>query len=122
MARGARGENGPTGYVVFPFEVRPASDIRAEAQKIKPQRPFVAAMSSGDELAHDLGGIIHHRDHPCVIEPRQADHAENADDAAGALAVRRDDGGGAPEREELGLRADKDMGALGALGPPEKTA
>src|SRR5260370_17720008 len=77
-------------------------------------------MSSADELAHALGGIIHHRDHPCIIEPRRADHAENADDAAGALAVRRDDGGGAREREQLVLRADKDMGALGALGPPDE--
>src|SRR5260370_12175495 len=78
-------------------------------------------MSSADELAHALGGIIHHRDHPCIIEPRRADHAENADDAAGALAVRRDDGGGAREREQLVLRADKDMGALGALGPPAES-
>src|SRR5262249_51716730 len=64
---------------------------------------IVAATSCTDELTHDLGGIIHHRDHPRVIEPRRTDHAEDADDAAGAVAVGRDDGGGTREREQLVL-------------------
>src|SRR5439155_1419885 len=45
----------------------------------------------------------------------RANDAQYADDAAGAVAIGRNDGRGARKREELILRADEDTGALGAL-------
>src|SRR5262249_46997717 len=91
----------------------------------KPQKStrnlgFVLHSPSAEEFANDLGGIIHHRDYPRIIEPRRANHAEYADDTAGAITVRRDDGGGSREREQFVLRADEDPSAFRALGPAEK--
>src|SRR5262249_61765932 len=43
-----------------------------------------------------------------------------ADGAPGPRAVGGEEGGGPRERKQLFLRADKDMGALGALGPAEE--
>ena len=60
------------------------------------------------------GGIIHRRNDARIIQPRRADHAEHADDVAGAVAIGRDDGRGAGQREQLVLRADEDAHALGA--------
>src|SRR5437899_2947021 len=71
------------------------------------------------EPAHHLGGVVDHRDDACVVEPGRADHAEHPDDAAGAVAIGRDDGGGTGEREQLVLRADEDAHPLGALGAAE---
>ena len=47
---------------------------------------------AADQLAHDLGGVVDHRDHARIVEPRRADHADDADDAPGPVAIRRDDG------------------------------
>src|SRR5262245_12767349 len=56
-----------------------APDIRAEAQKIKPVRPSRGNHLTADELAHDLGGVVDHRDHARIVEPRGTDHADDAD-------------------------------------------
>src|ERR1043166_9429797 len=69
--------------------------------------------------AHHLGGIVDHRDDARVVEPGRADHAEHPDDAAGAVAIGRDDGGGAGQREQLVLRDDEARHALGALRSEE---
>src|SRR5262249_45271570 len=83
-----------------PPTTRFAPDIRVQTAKINPEPRVVVPSSSADKFAHDLGGIIHHRDYPRVIEPRRANHAEYADDTAGAITVGRDDGGGSREREQ----------------------
>src|SRR5262249_28337688 len=103
-----------------PLTIRLAPDIRAETPKINPQRSVIAVSSPADQLAHDLGGIIHHPHHPCVVKPGGADQAETAEEAPGAVGVGGNKGGRAGERERFVPRADKDTGALGTLGPPEK--
>ncbi len=65
-------------------------------------------------------GVIDHRDDPRVVEPGRADDAEHADDVAGAVAIGRDDGRRAGQREQLVLRADEDAHAIGALGAAEQ--
>src|SRR6476646_2792437 len=102
---------------LFPLAIEFAPDIRVERPKIKPQCATRVATSPSDELAHDFRGVIDHRNHAGIIEPSGTDHA---DDAAGAVAVRGDDGGRAREREQLVLRADEDTGAVGMLGAPEQ--
>ena len=73
-----------------------------------------------EQLADHLGGVVDHRDDAGVVQPGRADHADHADDAAGAVVIGRDDGRGARQREQLVLRADEDAHALGALGAAEQ--
>src|SRR5262249_61850762 len=87
-------------------------------QKSSRNRRLLA--SAADELTHHFGGVIHHRNNPRIIEPRRADDAQHADDAAGAVAIGRNDGRGARKRKQLVLRADEDTCAFGALGTAEK--
>src|SRR3982074_3486585 len=79
--------------ILFPLAIEFAPDIRVEEPKIKPQCVVEAPTSPPDELAHHFCSVIDHRDDAGIIEPGGTDHADHADDAAGARAVRRDGGG-----------------------------
>src|SRR5207237_1330627 len=80
------------------------------------RNPLISPPRSRQQPAHHLGGVVDHRDDSRVVEPGRADHAEHPDDAAGAVAIRRDDGGRAGQREQLVLRADENAHPLGAFG------
>ena len=73
-------------------------------------------MCFGQEAAHELGRGVDDGDDAAVVEAGGADDADGAHDRAVGVHVRRDDEGGAREREELVLRADEDAHALGLLG------
>src|SRR5262249_47844772 len=79
-----------------------------------------AGGSAAQEFAHHPGGVVDHRDHPRVVEPGRADHADDADDAAGGVVVGRDHGRRTGQRKQLVLRADEDAHALGLLGATEQ--
>ena len=77
--------------------------------------------SPPEQLAHDLGGVVHHGDDAGVVEPGRPDHAEHADDAAGGVVIGRDDGRGTRQREQLVLRADENPDPFGLLGRPNRS-
>src|SRR6185437_1810184 len=84
---------------------------------------FGRQKSSGSrrqQPTHHPRRVIHHRDDARVIEAGRADHADDADDAALAVAVWRDDGGGTGKREQLVLQADEDAHAIPPLGAAEQ--
>src|ERR1700730_4440170 len=76
--------------------------------------------SSADELAHDLGGVVDHRDHAGVIEPGRTDHPDDSDDAPGTVAIGGHNGGRARKREQLVLRPYEYARTLRVLGPAEQ--
>src|SRR5665213_2244257 len=78
------------------------------------------AASTAQYPADDARGVIHRRDHPRIIKPGRPDHAENADDMAGGVAIGRDNGGRAGQRKQLVFRADENPYAFGALGAAQE--
>src|SRR2546430_1112426 len=76
--------------------------------------------SAPEQLAHHPGGVVDHRDHPRIVEPGRADHADHADDAARGVVIGRDHGRRAGQRKQLVLRANEDAHALGLLGAAEQ--
>src|SRR5579862_5880671 len=65
-----------------PLSLRSLSVCPDSSQDLKPPSP-------PQQLAHDLGGVVHHGDDAGIVEPRRAGHAEHADDAAGGVVIGR---------------------------------
>src|SRR4026208_2583613 len=47
----------------------------------------VRIILASDQLAHDLGGVVHHRDNSRIVKPGRPDDADDADDTAGAVVI-----------------------------------
>src|SRR5580704_12918113 len=78
---------------------RPPTD-QSLMNVLTPEFPWTPGPSPPEQLAHDLGGVVHHGDDAGVVQPRRADHAEHADDAAGGVVIGRHDGRGTGQREQ----------------------
>ena len=96
-----------------------AGDIVLWRPKIK-RSVALSGVQAAQYPADDPGRIIHRRNHPCIVQPRRPDHAEDADDAARGIAIGRDDGGGTGQRKQLVFRSDENPHAFGMLGPAQQ--
>src|SRR5262249_40990791 len=82
------------------IEVRRAKSQGSRGQPAPMTKSVNGGASTGQQFAYHLGGVIAHRDHACVVEPRRPDHADDADDTAGGIVIRRDHGRGAGEGKQ----------------------
>src|SRR5215467_19120 len=74
------------------IEIRAAKIKRFRGEPAPTTESVNGGASTGQQFAYHLGGVIDHRDHACVVEPRRPDHADDADDTAGGIVIRRDHG------------------------------
>src|SRR5262249_19102052 len=102
------------------FDPPPAYARHSVPADFPSQSTFSILHSLADDAADQLSGVVHHGDHPGVVDAGRADDAHRADDALLAVAVGGDDQGTAGEAEEFAFRADIDLYPLRALGRLEQ--
>src|SRR5580704_7048065 len=85
-----------------------------------PAPPCPRSWSLSDKPPDHLGGVIHHRDDPGIVDPRGADDPDRADDLLAAVLIRRDDQGTAGDAEQMALGADEDLHPLGLAAGVEQ--